>query len=201
MAAAGCPRVPLRCHPGLGRVPAGPRAAGSPAPDRRPPGAANRTRRERAGGAVRAVRIRAGAAACAHPGQVRPAARPLRIPVPVLTGLEGHAGRTAEPTRARQRLVSDPGLLRPRCLAGTPSALPVPPLLATLRNKSSSGETRTLPPFCTGGGPFGAGRRLAHIRSHLRTPTWASRTYVSRARKSPWTVWAVLPAPALTRRR
>ena len=148
MAAAGCPRVPLRCHPGLGRVPAGPRAAGSPAPDRRPPGAAHRTRRERAGGAVRAVRIRAGAAACAHPGQVRPAARPLRIPVPVLTGLEGHAGRTAEPTRARQRLVSDPGPLRPRCLAGTPSALPVPPLLATLRNKLSSGETRTLPPLC-----------------------------------------------------
>ena len=40
----GCPLH--RCHSGLGRVPAGPRAAGSAAPDRRPPGAANRTGRE-----------------------------------------------------------------------------------------------------------------------------------------------------------
>jgi protein-L-isoaspartate(D-aspartate) O-methyltransferase len=40
------PGRPLRCHPGLGRVPAGPRAAGRPAPDRRPPGAANRTGRQ-----------------------------------------------------------------------------------------------------------------------------------------------------------
>ena len=46
-AAADCPTArPLRCHPGLGRVPAGPRAAGRPAPDRRPPGAANRTGRQ-----------------------------------------------------------------------------------------------------------------------------------------------------------
>jgi protein-L-isoaspartate(D-aspartate) O-methyltransferase len=38
--------APLRCHPGLRRVPAGPRAAGSPAPDRRPPGTANRAGRQ-----------------------------------------------------------------------------------------------------------------------------------------------------------
>jgi protein-L-isoaspartate(D-aspartate) O-methyltransferase len=37
---------PLRCHPGLRRVPAGPRAAGSPAPDRRPPGTADRAGRQ-----------------------------------------------------------------------------------------------------------------------------------------------------------
>jgi hypothetical protein len=47
----------------------------------------------------------------------------------------------------------------PQCLPGTPTALPVP-LLATLRNKPSSGETRTLPPICTwllsGDGPANA---------------------------------------------
>jgi hypothetical protein len=111
-AAADCLRVPLRCHPGLGRVPAGPRAAGSPAPDRRPPGAANRTGRERAGHVVRAFCIRAAAAARAHPGQVRPAARALRIPGPVLTRPGHHAGHAGKPARARQRPVPDPGLLR-----------------------------------------------------------------------------------------
>src|SRR6266568_4270716 len=132
-AAADCLRVPLRCHPVLGRVPAGPRAAGSAAPDRRPPGAAHRTGRQRAGGAVRAVRIRAAAAARAHPGQVRPAARALRIPAPVLTRPDIIPAAPESP-RVLASDLSQTLVSRPRCLAGTPPALPVP-LLATLRNK------------------------------------------------------------------
>ena len=60
--------------------------------------------------------------------------------------------RTSCLSRRRARTCSPATCLRPcscapRCLAGTPSALPVP-LLVTLRNKPSSGETRTLPPIC-----------------------------------------------------
>ena len=52
----------------------------------------HRPRRRGGGRAVRAFRGRAAAAASAHPGQVRPAARPLRVPAPALTGPQLSAG-------------------------------------------------------------------------------------------------------------
>jgi len=38
-----------------------------------------------------------------------------------------------------------------------------------------------VPPNALAAAPLRGWSAMAHIRSHLRTPTWASRTYVSRA--------------------